>query len=86
MIEIVHINNLNQLQFYSYHLFERSTEYSTNLRVGKLFQKFLVDAWATIEQNRLNYNRLNQGRLRVELYKGLTDIGADGLRSEQVDH
>ncbi|GFS38131.1 hypothetical protein Acr_00g0055910 [Actinidia rufa] len=75
---------LTQLQFYSYHLFEWSTEYSTILRAGKLFQEFLVDAWATTEQNRLNYNKLNQGRLRAELYKGLTSIGANGLGPDQV--
>ncbi|GFZ05262.1 hypothetical protein Acr_17g0008340 [Actinidia rufa] len=51
---------------------------------GKLFQEFLVDAWATTEQNRLNYNRFNQGRLRAEFYKDLTDIGADGLGLDQV--
>ncbi|XP_057482346.1 uncharacterized protein LOC130769157 isoform X2 [Actinidia eriantha] len=77
-------DRLTQLQFYSYRLFERSTEYSTILRAGKLFQEFLVDAWAATEQNRLNYNRFNQGRLRAELYKGLTDIGADGLGPDQV--
>ena len=52
-------DHLTQLQFYSYRLFEWSTEYSTILRAGKLFQEFLVDAWASTEQNRLNYNRLN---------------------------
>ncbi|GFS40419.1 hypothetical protein Acr_00g0068450 [Actinidia rufa] len=75
---------LTQLQFYSYRLFEWSTEYSIILRARKLFQEFLVDVWAATEQNRLNYNRLNQGRLQAELYKGLTDIGADGLGPDQV--
>ena len=62
----------------------RPTEYSSILRAGKLFQEFLVDAWATTEQNCLTYFRLNQQKLRVELYQGLTDIAADGLCPDQV--
>ena len=75
---------LTQMQFYSYRLFERPTEYSSILRAGKLFQEFLVDAWAATEQNRLTYFRLNQRKLRVELYQGLTDVVADGLGPDQV--
>lgn len=56
---------LTQLQFYNYHLFERPTEYSTILRGGKLFQEFLVDAWAT---TRLTYYKLNQGILMYGLF------------------
>ena len=63
-----------QMDFYSYHLFERPTEYSTILRGGKLFQEFLVDAWAATEQNRLTYYKLNQGKLWVELYQELSDM------------
>jgi len=32
-----------------------------------------VDAYATIEQNRLRYLRLNQKKLRADLYQGLQD-------------
>ncbi|KAG5520645.1 hypothetical protein RHGRI_033280 [Rhododendron griersonianum] len=52
---------LTQMEYYSYRSFERLTEYSTILRAGKLFQEFLVDAWATTEQNQLIYYKLNQG-------------------------
>ena len=56
------------MDFYSYRLFERPTEYSIILRGGKLFQEFLIDAWAATEQNRLTYYKLNQGKLRAKLY------------------
>ncbi|KAG5531644.1 hypothetical protein RHGRI_026312 [Rhododendron griersonianum] len=75
---------LTQMDFYSYRLFERHTEYSTILRGGKLFQEFLVDAWAATEQNRLTYYKLNQARLRSSLYQDLTDIGPDCLNPDQI--
>ncbi|KAG5550191.1 hypothetical protein RHGRI_015221 [Rhododendron griersonianum] len=75
---------LTQMEFYSFRLFQRNSEYSTILRAGKLFQEFIVDAWAATEQNRLNFHRLNQGKIRSELYQDLADIGPDGLGPGQV--
>ena len=75
---------ITQFQFFCYRLFQRCTEYSTILRGGKLFQEFIVDAWAATEQNRLNYCRQNHSKLRAELYKGLTDIASNGLAPDQV--
>ncbi|KAI8561187.1 hypothetical protein RHMOL_Rhmol04G0318500 [Rhododendron molle] len=77
-------DRLTQLQFYSHRLFECRIEYSTILRGGKLFQEFLVDAWASTEQNRLTFYKMNQGKLRVELYKELKDIGPDELGPNQI--
>jgi len=37
-----------------------------------------VDAYAAIEQNRLKYLRLNQKKLRADLYQGLQDAIAAG--------
>ncbi|KAF7140271.1 hypothetical protein RHSIM_Rhsim06G0045600 [Rhododendron simsii] len=75
---------LTQMEFYSFRLFQRNSEYSTILRAGKLFQEFIVDAWAATEQNRLNFHRMNQGKIRSELYQDLADIGPDGLGPGQV--
>ncbi|KAI8536933.1 hypothetical protein RHMOL_Rhmol10G0295100 [Rhododendron molle] len=75
---------LTQMEFYSFRLFQRNSEYSTILRAGKLFQEFIVDAWAATEQNRLNFHRLNQGKIRSELYQDLANIGPDGLGPGQV--
>ncbi|XP_026458755.1 uncharacterized protein LOC113359313 [Papaver somniferum] len=42
---------LSQMEYYSYRIFECTEEYSTILRAGKLFQEFLVDAWAATEHS-----------------------------------
>ncbi|CAG8813519.1 24256_t:CDS:1, partial [Cetraspora pellucida] len=61
------------MDFYSFRLFSHHTEFSTILRGGKLLQEFMVDAWATTEQNRLRYLRMNQDVLRADVYQGLAD-------------
>ena len=43
-------------------------------RSGHLFQQFIVDAYACIEQNCLNYLKYNQKKIRVDLYSGLQDV------------
>ena len=40
---------------------------------GKLFQKFLVDAWLKCESNTLEWIRKNQPRLRIDKYSGLKE-------------
>ena len=77
-------DRLTQLNYYGYRLFKRDSEYSTILKGGKLFQEFIVDSWASTEQNRLTYYRLNQGRLRAELYKDLNDGMSNGLQPDDI--
>ncbi len=43
---------------------------------GKLFQEYVCETWAVTEQNRLNYIKQNQDKLRVEVYQGLADAVA----------
>src|SRR6266540_3412562 len=38
---------------------------------GRLFQQWIVDMYAVIEQIRLNYLRHNQKQIQAELYNGL---------------
>ncbi|PIA42210.1 hypothetical protein AQUCO_02100228v1 [Aquilegia coerulea] len=71
-------NRLTQLEYFCYRLFERTTEYSALFRAGPLFQQFIVDAWASYEQNRLYYIRTHQDDLRCDVYSGLTDIVNNG--------
>ncbi|KAI8554873.1 hypothetical protein RHMOL_Rhmol05G0130700 [Rhododendron molle] len=55
-----------------------------NAFVGKLFQEFLVDAWAATEQNRLEFHKLNQEKMRTGLYQDLTDVGIDDIGPDQI--
>jgi hypothetical protein len=43
------------------------------LNFGRLSLQFWVDVFTCIEQNRLNWIRHNQGKLRTNLYSGLQD-------------
>ncbi|CAG8505609.1 4841_t:CDS:2, partial [Cetraspora pellucida] len=76
------ISRLTQKDFFSFRLFARHNEFSTILRGGKLFQEFIVDAWATTEQNRLRFLRQNQDILRADLYQGLADVAGSIANGE----
>ncbi|XP_026416808.1 uncharacterized protein LOC113312262 [Papaver somniferum] len=70
---------LSQMEYYSYRIFERRSEYSTILRAGKLFQEFLVDAWAATEQSKLAWLRFHQPTLRSNCYGCIADMTNDDL-------
>lgn len=63
---------LSSMDFYAYRLHFRNAN-SILHRAGKLFQQFVVDAYARIEQERLRYLRFNQRKIRADLYQGIED-------------
>ncbi|XGW13313.1 hypothetical protein V3C99_000002 [Haemonchus contortus] len=63
---------LSQREYYAY-LSSVRDQFNPILYAGKLFQQFAVDAYVKIEQNRLNFTRRNQLRLRSDSYRGLQD-------------
>jgi hypothetical protein len=65
--------NVTMAEFYDYRLQHRDTDGIALLRGGRLWQQYIVDAYAAIEQNRLKYLRLNKKKLRADLYQGLQD-------------
>src|SRR5580700_7621655 len=69
--------NISQTCYYAYHLHQRNNEPSTILQGGHLFQQWIVDGWASTEQNKLNWIRNNQKSLRADVYKGLRDAVAN---------
>lgn len=68
--------HVTQTRFYAYQLQVRRGYYSTILRGGRLLQQYIVDAWASSDQNTLNWYRHNQGSIRAALYSGLEDAVA----------
>ena len=55
---------VSQMQFYSYRLQIRNGDWIQS--ASRLYQQYIVDQYAKIEQNRLNYLRQNQSTLRTE--------------------
>ncbi|KAF7372308.1 ATP-dependent DNA helicase [Mycena venus] len=74
---------LTQTRYHAFRLFTRETEFSTVLRGGRLLQEYMVDAFASIDQNRLSFLRHNQKKLRASVYSGLED--AISNRDDDVD-
>lgn len=60
-------------KYYAYRLMQHQNEPETLLRGGKLFQQYIVDAWAASEQNRLRWIQSNQATLRADLYHQAID-------------
>lgn len=76
--------NVSATDFYSYRLMERDDEECYLLLFRTLFNQFLVDMYAKIETERLNWIRNNQKKLRSEEYVHLKDAmtKTDGQLSE----
>ena len=51
---------------------------------GNLFQQYVVDAWASMEQSTLNWVKHHQKELRADVYSGLRDA-ALGDRDENLN-
>jgi len=67
-------------EFHRFYLLPRPPHIESNhlFLAGKLFQEYVCEIWAVAEQNCLNYHRLNQKKLYVEVYQGLQDaVAAD---------
>ena len=56
-----------------YHLFSRPDQYSAILRAGSLFQQYIVDCYAVIDQQTLDFHHRHQDIIRSDLYQGVHD-------------
>ncbi|KAF8109223.1 hypothetical protein N665_0100s0012 [Sinapis alba] len=66
-------DNISMRQFFAFHLHERKNEAHTILNSRRLFQQFVVDAYTTIESNRLHYLRTHQTTLRFDSYDSIKE-------------
>ncbi|OBZ81151.1 hypothetical protein A0J61_10801, partial [Choanephora cucurbitarum] len=75
--DITGSKSITIVQFYRSHLMYRASTPTTNVchlhLFGPLFHQNVVDMYAKMEQERLNYLRHNQKSLRCELYNNLQD-------------
>ena len=76
------IPHVTQTCYFAFHLHPRPMEPSDLFRGGRLFQQYLVDAWASIEDSKLHWVRNNQKTIRSDLYDGLRDT----LRNDPDGH
>jgi len=72
---------LSQRQYYQFRLHSRPLEPATLFLASRLFQQYIVDAWAFVDQAKLEWIRINQASLRTDLYNGL----ADAIVQDEVD-
>ena len=71
------------LQYTAYRLHSRPHEFLTILRGGWLFQRYLVDMFACINQERLRFIQTQQPKLRSTLLNGIEDALSVG--DDQID-
>jgi len=64
---------VTMLEYYAFRLQQRSCEATTLLCGNRLFQQYIADAFASVEENRLRFIIKNNKNLRSEIYKGIHD-------------
>ncbi|XP_062005049.1 uncharacterized protein LOC133722214 [Rosa rugosa] len=65
--------------YITYQIQDRDNEVNAILKGGRLFQQYLVDAYATVEEDRLDWIRRNQKNFRTETFKDLFAAGSTGI-------
>lgn len=66
-------DEVTMLEYYAFRLQQRRCEAITLISGGRLFQQYIVDAFASIEENRVRFVIRNNKNLRSEIYKGIQD-------------
>ncbi|CAL1401734.1 unnamed protein product [Linum trigynum] len=66
-------NTLSQCDYYAYRLQTKFDQSNAMLLTGKLFQQYVVNAYALVEAERLDWIRNNQSKLRAHYVSGLVD-------------
>ncbi|KAI9072383.1 hypothetical protein K1719_045664 [Acacia pycnantha] len=69
---------LTPREYLAFRLMRRKSEISVILHAKKLLQQFIVDGYAMVESDRLDYIKKHQKELRVDLYGGLSDAVTRG--------
>ncbi|XP_020266260.1 uncharacterized protein LOC109841725 [Asparagus officinalis] len=65
--------DVTMMEYAAFRIQQRCNEGHTLILLGKLLQTYIVDMFTCIEEDRLLWVRLNQTKLRAELYCGIKD-------------
>ena len=71
---------MSMKMFYAYQLYDRLGQYSLLTRSVRLFQQYVVTAYCSVEQSRLDYIRKKQNDIRKDYMAGLYDAISRGDR------
>ena len=71
---------MSMKMFYSFQLYDRQGQYNLIIRGGRVFQQYVVTAYCSIEQSRLDYIRQKQNDIRNDYMAGLYDAISRGDR------
>ncbi|RXK40560.1 hypothetical protein M231_02212 [Tremella mesenterica] len=78
-------NTVSLRLWHAFHLFTRQHQPLSALhRAGMLFQEWVVDAYAVVEQKQLRWLRNNQAELRMESYNNLRLAIEDGINTSRI--
>ncbi|GFV54585.1 ATP-dependent DNA helicase [Trichonephila clavipes] len=72
-LNIKDVNKDTSNDYYSYRMMQRVNKFNTLLRCPRLFQQYIVDMYAKVENEILRFIRLNQTKLRDEDYEVLLE-------------
>ncbi|XP_071708831.1 uncharacterized protein [Rutidosis leptorrhynchoides] len=65
------VRKMSMNMFYNYQIHDRLQSYNLILRLGRLFQQYVVTAYCSIELDRMDYIRNKQNDIRAEYLSGL---------------
>lgn len=71
-------DTISMRQFFAFRIQDRENESNVLLKSRRLFQQFLVDAYTTIESNRLRYLKFNQTCLRSDSFDSIKESESAG--------
>jgi hypothetical protein len=78
---------VTQRCYYAFRIHYRTDGSDVLFRAGRLFQQYVVDAWASIEESNLCWVRLHQKELKADTYQGIRDaVAADIMDPNQHGH
>jgi hypothetical protein len=77
---------VSQRCYYAYRIHWHPEESDVLFWAVRLFQQYVVDAWASVEESNLCWVQLNQTELKADTYQGLRDAVAADVAPEEQGH